>query len=149
LRAFFAVAEEEIAAASGAEVADEDVLGAEAGIEELRAIGFAQIEEHVFGRRLVAGRHHVEPLERVGLVAGAKFIEPGGSLRELRLELDGDFGADFVAAAADGRADGGEQVRRLAAKLHVHLANGFGDDALERTAPSGVDGGNGALPGIN
>ena len=37
---FFAVAEEEIAAAGGAEIADEDVGGAKAGGEELGTIGF-------------------------------------------------------------------------------------------------------------
>jgi len=55
LRAFFTIAEEEIAAAGGAEIADEDVGGAETGAEELGAIGFAEIEEDVLGRRLVAG----------------------------------------------------------------------------------------------
>lgn len=147
--AFFAIAEKKIAAASGAEVADKDVLGAKADFEELRAVGFAQIEEHVFGGRLVAGRHHVEPLQRVGLVTGAKLVKPFGSLRELRLELDGNLRADFVAAAADGRADGSEQVRGPGAELHVHLADGLGDDALERAAPSGVDGGDGALFGVH
>jgi hypothetical protein len=41
LGAFLAVAEEEVAAAGSAKVADEDVGGAEAGTEELGAIGFA------------------------------------------------------------------------------------------------------------
>jgi len=50
LGALFAVAEEEAGAAGGAEVACKDVLGAEAGGEELRAIGFFQVEEDVFGR---------------------------------------------------------------------------------------------------
>jgi hypothetical protein len=149
LCALFAVAEEEIAAAGGTQVADEDILWAEAGVEELRAVGFAQVEEHVFGRRLVAGGHPVEPLERIGLVAGAKLVEPLGGMRELGLELDGDLGADFVAAAADGRTDGSEQVRGPGAELHVHFADGLGDDALERAAPSGMDGGDGALFGIN
>ena len=59
LGALFAVAEEEVGVAGGAEVADEDVLGAEAGGEELGAIGFFQIEEDVFGPGLVAWGHHV------------------------------------------------------------------------------------------
>ena len=149
LWAFFAVAEEEIAAAAGAEIADEDILRAEAGVEELRTVSFAQIEQDVFGRRLVARRPHIEPLEWVGLVAGAQFVEPLGSVRELRLKLDGDFGADFVAAAADGGADGGQQIRGPGAELHVHLADSLGDDAVKRTAPSGMDGGDGALFWIN
>ncbi len=147
--AFLAVAEEKLAAAGGAQVTAEDVLFAQAGVEELRAVGFAQIEEHVLRSRLVAGRHHVQPLERVGLVASAQFVKPFGSIRELGLELDGNFGTDFVAAAADGRADGSEQVRGPGAKLHVHFADGLGDDALERAAPAGVHVGDGALIGIN
>jgi len=101
LGAFLAVAEEEVAAAGGAEVAGEDVWGAEAGTEELGAVGFAKIEQDIFWRGLVAGGHHVEPLDGVGFVAGAEFIEPFRRIDKLRLKLDGDFGANFVAAAAD------------------------------------------------
>jgi len=145
LRAFFTIAEEEIAAAGGAEIADEDVGGAETGAEELGAIGFAEIEEDVLGRRLVAGGHHIEPLDGVGLVAGAKFVKPSGGFSELREKLRSDLRADFVAAAADRGADGGEQVGGLGFELHLHLADGFDDDALERAAPSGVNGSDGAL----
>lgn len=41
MRAFLAVAEKKIAATGGAQIADEDVPGAEAGVEELRTIGLA------------------------------------------------------------------------------------------------------------
>jgi len=93
----------------------------------------------------VAGGHHVEPLDGIGFVAGAEFVEPFGRISELGLKLDGDFGADFVAAAADGGADGGEQVARLGAKFHLHFPDGFRDDALKGAAPSGMNGGDGAL----
>lgn len=83
MRAFFAVAEEQVAAAGGAETANEDVPGGEAGVEELGAIGLAQIEENVFWRRLMAGRGHIEPLERIRLVASTKFVEPLGSIWKL------------------------------------------------------------------
>ena len=66
LGALFAVAEEEIGAAGGAEIADEDILGTEAGGKELGAIGFFQVEEDVFGRGLVAGGHHVQPWTGLG-----------------------------------------------------------------------------------
>ena len=145
LGALFAVAEEEVRAAGGAEVADEDVLGAEAGGEELGAIGFFQVEEDVFGRGLVAWGHHVEPLDGIGFVAGAEFVEPFGGVGELGVELDGDFGADFVTAAADRGADGGEQVGGPGAEVHLHLADGFDGDAGEGAAPSGVDGGYSAV----
>ena len=147
--ALFAVAEEEAGVAGGAEIADENVLGAETDGEELGAIGFFQVEEDVFGRGLVTWGHHVEPLDGIGFVAGAEFVEPIGGIGELGLELDGDFGADFVTAASDGRADGGEEVCGPGFEVHLHLANGFDGDAGEGAAPSGVDGGYGAVFGID
>jgi len=149
LGALFAVAEEEIGVAGGAEVADEDVLGAEAGGEELGAIGFFQVEEDVFRRGLVAWGHHVEPLDRIGFVASAEFVEPLWGIGELGMELDGDFGADFVTAAADRGTDGGEQVGGLGFEVHLHLADGFDGDAGEGATPSGVDGGYGAVFGVD
>ena len=74
-RAFFAVAEEEVAAAGGAEFACEDILFTKARGEKLRSIGFAQIEMNGFGRRLVAGWTHVEPLQWIRFVAGAGLVE--------------------------------------------------------------------------
>ncbi len=139
LGAFLAVAEEEVAAAGGAEIGDADVRGAEASADELGAIGFAEIKKDVPRRRLMAGGHHVEPLDGIGLVAGAELVEPFRSFGKLRLKLGSDFGADFVAAAADGWADGGEKVGGPGLEVHLHLADGFDDDALERAAPAGVN----------
>ena len=93
----------------------------------------------------MAGGHHVEPLDGIGLVTSAKFVKPFGGFAELGEELGGDFGADFVAATADGGSDGGEEVGGVGFKLHLHLADGFDDDAGKSAAPAGVDGGNGAL----
>src|SRR5260370_11555649 len=143
--AFFAVAEEEVTAAGGTKVADEDIGGAEAGPEKLEAIGFTEVEEDVFGWGLVAGGHDVEPLDGIGFVAGAEFVEPFRGFGELGKKLGGDFGADFVAAAADRGADGGEEIRGLGAEVHLHLADGFDDDAGESAAPTGMNGGDGAL----
>src|SRR5437773_4116642 len=140
-----AVTEEQVAAAGGAQIAEEDVCGAQAGEEHLGAIGFAQIEQHIFWRGLVAGGHHIEPLDGIGFVAGTEFVEPFGGISKLRLKLDGDFGADFVAAAADGRPDGGKEVGGLGFELHLHLPDSLRNDALERAAPTGVNGGDGAL----
>jgi len=145
----FAVAEEEIGAAGGAKIADEDVLGAEAGGEELGAIGFFQVEEDVFGRGLVPGGHHVEPLDGIGFVAGTEFVKPIGGVGELGVELDGDFGADFVTAAADGRTNGGEEIGGFGSEVHLHLADGFDGDAGEGAAPSGVDGRYGSVFGVD
>ena len=97
----------------------------------------------------MAGRNHVEPLDGIGLIAGAELVEPFGGIEELGEELSGDFGADFVAAASDGRADGGEEVGRLGFEVHLHLADGFDDDASEGASPSGVNGGYGTLFGVS
>ena len=59
--------------------------------------------------------------------------------------MRGNLGANFVAAAADGRADCGEEVGRLGAEVHLHLADSFDDDALEGVTPAGMNGGDGAL----
>ncbi len=81
---FFAVAEEKVAVAGGTEIAGEDVLWPEADAEELRAIGFAEIEKDVLRRGLVAGGHHVKPLDGIGLIARAKFVEVFGRVGKLR-----------------------------------------------------------------
>jgi hypothetical protein len=126
-------------------IAGEDVRGAKTGFQEQGAVGFAKVEQDGLWGWLVARGHPVQPLERIGFVAGAKLVEPFCGISELRGELRGDFGADFVAAAADGGADGGQQVTGPRTEVHLHLADGFDDDAAERAAPSGVDGGDGTL----
>ena len=145
----FAVAEEERGVAGGAEAGGEDIFFAEACGEKLGAIGFGEIEADVFRRRLVAGRHHVEPLERIGFFAGAGLVEIVGGVRELGCELDDEFGADFVTAGADGWADGGEEIGGIRMETGVEFADGFFEDAGESAAPTGVDGGDGAFLGVN
>jgi len=103
-RAFAAVTEEEIGVAGGTEVAHIDIFGEQAGGEELRAIRFAEIEVDIFRRRLVAGRLHVEPLQRIGLFAGAGFIEIAGGIGKLGGEFGDEVGGDFIATGADGGA---------------------------------------------
>ncbi len=93
----------------------------------------------------MARGHHVEPLDGIGFVAGAEFVEPFRGFGELGKKLSGDFGADFVAAAANRWPDGGEEVGGVGFELHLHLADGFDDDALESAAPAGMNGGDGAL----
>src|SRR5215472_1944089 len=97
----------------------------------------------------MAGRLHVEPLQGIRLVAGAQFIKPFRRIRELRLELRSNFGANFVATAGDGRADSSEQVSRLRTKMHLHLANRLYNDSLQSSAPACMHRGHGALLWIN
>lgn len=139
------MAEEKIGAAGSAEIADENILGAQAGGEKLRAVGFAEIEVDVFRRRLVAGRFHVEPLERVGLVACAGFVEVVVGIGELGHEFGDEIGGDFVATRANGGADGSEEMRRLAAKFKLHAADCFFGNAGEGAAPTRVNSGDGVF----
>ena len=106
----FAVAEEEVGMAGGAEAGREDVSFAQTGGDELGAVGFGKIEMDVLRRRLVAGRHHVEPLERIGFFAGAGFVEVVGGVGELGGELRDEFGADFIAARAYAGTYGGKKI---------------------------------------
>ena len=82
------------------------------GGEELGTIGFAKIEVDVLGRRLVAGRHHVEPLEWIGFFAGAWLVEVFVGVGKLRKKLRDEVRANFVAARADTGSNGGEKIRR-------------------------------------
>jgi len=144
-----AVAEKEIGAAGGAEFAPKDVLRAEACGKELRAVGSAEVEVDSFRGGLVARGHHVEPLEGVWFFAGAGLVEMVGGIGKLRGEFGDEVGGNFVAARADGRADGGEKIGRLAAVFVVHAADGFFDDAGKSSLPAGVNGGDGAFFGID
>jgi hypothetical protein len=88
-------------------------------------------------------------LDRVRFVAGTEFFEPVGGVGELGVELDGDFRANFITAAADRGADGSEQVGGPGAEVHLHFPDGFDSDAGEGATPSGVNGGYGAVFGVD
>ena len=133
---FLAIAEEKIATASGTQITDDDVLVAQARVEELGMIGFAQVEQNVLWRRLMPGQGHVEPLQGIRFVPGAEFVEPVRSVRELRAEFRSYLRAHFVAASADCGTDSSKHVRGIATELHLHLANGFGYDAPQGAAPA-------------
>ncbi len=135
------MAEEEVGATGGAEAAGKNVLRAQAGGEKLRAIGFGKIQVNVSRRRLVARGRHAEPLQRIGLIARARFIEIRGSVRKLRAEFGDEFRSHFVAAGANGRAESGEEIGRLAAEFEAHAADSFFGDAGERTFPTRMHGG--------
>jgi len=131
--------------AGGAEIAYVDIFCEKACGNELGAIGFAKVEMDVFRGRLVAGRLHVEPLERIGLFAGAGLVEVVCGIGELRGEFGDEVGGDFVAAGADRGADGSQKIGGLAAEFELHAADGFLGDTRESAAPAGVDGGNGSF----
>ena len=58
-----------------------EIFFGDASFEELGLVGLREIEDDVLGRRPVARRHHVEPLQRVGLIVGTKFVEEFGSVQ--------------------------------------------------------------------
>lgn len=97
----------------------------------------------------MARRHPVEPLERIGLIAGAEFVKPILGLGKLGKKLGGNFRAYFVAAWADGRADCGDHVGRFGAVFELHAAERFHRDAAQGAAPAGVNRGNHAIPGVD
>lgn len=139
------MAEEQAGVAGGAETAQVDILAEKAGSHKLRAIGFRKIEMDVFRRRLVAGGLHIEPLERIGLFAGAGLVEVVGGIGELRSEFRDKVGRDFVAARTDRRADRGQEIGGFGAKFELHAADSLLGDSGESAAPTGMNGGNGAL----
>lgn len=139
------MAEEQAGVAGRAEIANVDIFRDKAGSHKLRAIGFAKIEMDVFRRRLVAGRFHVEPLERIGFFAGAGLVEVVSGIGELRGEFGDKVGGDFVAARTDRRADRGKEIGGFGAEFELHAADGLLRDSGESAAPTGMNGGNGAL----
>jgi hypothetical protein len=106
----FAITEEKVGMAGGAKAGRENVFFSQSGGEELRAVCPDKVKMNVLGRRLVAWRHHVEPLERIGLFAGARFIEIFVSVGKLRRKLCDEVGANFIAARANAGADGGKKI---------------------------------------
>lgn len=124
--------------AGSAEAAGEDVLRAQAGGEKLRAIGLAKIEMDILRRRLMTRGLHVEPLQGIGLFAGAGLIEIAGSIGELRGEFWHQLRTHFITAGPDGRTESRKQIRRFAVELEPHAANRFFGDAGQRATPAGV-----------
>ena len=97
----------------------------------------------------MARGHHVEPLERIGFFAAARFVEVIGGIGELRGELRDQFGADFVAAGTNAWAYCRKKIARIGLKAGVKFTNGFFEDAGQSAAPAGVNGGDGAVLGID
>ena len=143
------MAEQEIGVTGGAEVTCEDAFRLHTGSKQLRAVRFSKIEADVFRRRLMARRHHIEPLERVGFIAGTRLVEIVVGIGELRREFTDKVGGDFVAAGADGWAYGSEEIPRLAAELILKASDGFLRNASERAAPTSMNRGDDMLLWIN
>src|SRR5580698_3741124 len=128
--------------AAGAVALDEDVFWAETRIEELATIGFDQIEMQSGPEVAVARRAGGEEEQRIFFFHRVGVVDLGEKLRridELRFEFHPHFFADRVAACPDAGADRGYHVFRLAAEFQTHAAYAVLDDALQRSAPAGVE----------
>jgi hypothetical protein len=97
----------------------------------------------------VAGRPHIEPLQGIGLIAGARFVEVFRGIGKLGRELRDQLGTNFIAARADRWTDCGQQVRRATGEFPLHGTDGFLRDAGESAAPSRVNCSDRALPWID
>lgn len=60
-------------------------------------------------------------------------------------ELYGHFRSHFVAALADARTDGGVEVVRVGGESAAHGLDGGGRNPRHGAAPSGMNGGDGAM----
>ena len=67
---------------------------------------------------------------------------------KLRFEFCEHLFAHGVAAGGGAGTDGGDEVLRTGAVVETHAANAGFDDALDGSAPAGVEGGDDALPAI-
>jgi len=97
----------------------------------------------------MAGGPHIEPLQRIRLVAGAGLVEIFLGIGKLGGELCDQLCANFVATRAYGWANCGQQVRGAAGEFSLHRTDGFLRDAGEGATPSRVNCSNRALPSID
>ncbi len=124
-------------------------MHAQLGGKKLRAIGFGKIEVHIARWRLVAWGRHVEPLQRIGFIAAARFIEIIAGIGKLRGEFRDEVRANFVAASANRRTDRGEEISGLAAQFQAHPANRLFGNPGQRAFPTRMNGGDGAFLRVN
>ena len=101
----------------------------------------------------MARRHHGEPGKRIGIFARSKHVEgavePGFRAGELRGKFLHHIWTHFVAASTDAGANRGDNFRGPRGKFHLHATEHFCGNAGEGAAPSGVNGGDGAMARIN
>lgn len=72
-------------------------------------------------------------------------VREGDVRPSLLSEMGGHFGADFIAALADARSDGGAQVARIGGESCAHSVYRGGGYVRGGASPSGMHGGKGAM----
>src|SRR5580698_90272 len=136
---FLAVAEQPIHVARRAKLRHKNILLQHSGLKQLQLVRLLQIEQHLLRGRLMPRRHHVQPLQRVRLVARPQLIKKFRCIGKLRGEIRRNLCPDFVAAPANRRPDRREQILRLRPKLHLHLPDRLRHDPCQRPAPPRVN----------
>ena len=137
--------------AGGALADDRDLRGIEAGIEELAAVGFDEVEVNLRADVGVAGSARGEEEQRIFVADGIGVVDLGeerGRVGELALKVETHLLADGITAGADAGADGGDEVFGARTELQAHGADAALDDAGEGAAPACVEGGDDATAGV-
>ncbi len=143
--ALAAKAEEKVRAAGGAESRGNNIFGGHARSAQNRAIGCDQIQVNARRRGLMTRRPHGEPRKPIRIVIAAserieRALKPFPRIRKFRRVFCRDFRSDFETTLADPGPECGDHVSRACPKFHLHAPKRFFSDALERAAPSGMNG---------
>src|SRR5580698_2305956 len=136
---FLAVAEQPIHVARRAKLRHKNILLQHSGLKQLQLVRLLQIEQHLLRGRLMPRRHHVQPLQRVRLVARPQLIKKFRCIEKLRGKIRRNLCPDLIAAPANRRPDRREQILRLRSKLHLHLPDCLRHDPCQRPAPPRVN----------
>ena len=94
-------------------------------------------------------RLHIQPLNGIWFIAGSRFIEIIVAIGKQRCEFGDQFDANFVTALANGRTNRSKNIGRFASIFLSHSTDSLFRDASERSAPTCVNCGNSAFPGID
>jgi len=142
---------EEVGAASRAESDVRDIFRGNSGTEQLAAVGLGQVEEDLLGQFTVSGSARGQKQQRIFFADLARLFgnaEETASVGELGLKGVPDFFADLIAATANAGTDCGVNILRAGAEVPSHFANTLFHDALDSTAPSGMENAYGLAPGV-
>jgi len=119
-----------------------DILGEDSGIEQLASVSFDEIEKQFHRQFAVARGASSKKKQRIFFADGIGFFhlaEESCGVGELSLELRAHFSSCLITARPDARADGGDQIPRVAREMLAEFADSFFNDALDGAAPSGVE----------
>lgn len=119
-----------------------DVVRQNAGIKQLSAVGFDQVEEDLDRQLAVARRTRAEKQQRIFLPHGVgffDFVEEFSRVGELGLEVPPNLFPDRVTAIVNARTNRRQQIGGPAAKVLAHLAYSFFRNPLHCSTPAGME----------